>query len=205
MSFIYTGFGPIIEYQFRLSEGSNCVRLSQTWCWSDCRKKPIRSCTSAFTKAIRHAILDGSLPPHSRLPPSRDLAGELGMSRNTILTVYEQLLAEGYVVSRRGSGTFVAKTLPDMFLPASSANESHPAQPPSGTLSRRGQHLLGHISASPRSVGGVLSPAYRTSMHFPTRCSVKFRHASAAVQNPNSSAIAVTAVPPSCSTRWWTI
>ena len=44
-------------------------------------------------KAIRHAILDGSLPPHSRLPPSRDLAGELGMSRNTILTVYEQLLA----------------------------------------------------------------------------------------------------------------
>ena len=46
-------------------------------------------------KAIRHAILDGSLPPHSRLPPSRDLAGELKMSRNTILTVYEQLLAEG--------------------------------------------------------------------------------------------------------------
>lgn len=77
-------------------------------------------------KAIRHAILDGSLPPHSRLPPSRDLAGELRMSRNTILTVYEQLLAEGYVVSRRGSGTFVAKTLPDMFLPASSASESSP-------------------------------------------------------------------------------
>ena len=75
-------------------------------------------------KAIRHAILDGSLPPHSRLPPSRDLAGELRISRNTILTVYEQLLAEGYVVSRRGSGTFVAKTLPDMFLPASSASES---------------------------------------------------------------------------------
>ncbi|STR51693.1 transcriptional regulator GabR [Klebsiella oxytoca] len=155
-------------------------------------------------KAIRHAILDGSLPPHSRLPPSRDLAGELGMSRNTILTVYEQLLAEGYVVSRRGSGTFVAKTLPDMFLPASSANESHPAQPPAGLFPVAANICWG-TSAPARVSGGRLSPAYRTSMHFPTRCSVKFRHASAAVQNPNSSAIAVTAVPPSCSTRWWTI
>ena len=107
-------------------------------------------------KAIRHAILDGSLPPHSRLPPSRDLAGELRMSRNTILTVYEQLLAEGYVVSRRGSGTFVAKTLPDMFLPASSASESSPAPAASAPISRRGQHLLGHISASPRQWGAFI-------------------------------------------------
>lgn len=36
--------------------------------------------------ALRRAILDGSLAPQSRLPPSRDLAGELGVSRNTILT-----------------------------------------------------------------------------------------------------------------------
>ena len=43
--------------------------------------------------ALRRAILDGSLAPQSRLPPSRDLAGELGVSRNTILTTYEQLLA----------------------------------------------------------------------------------------------------------------
>ncbi|EOY4404390.1 PLP-dependent aminotransferase family protein [Klebsiella michiganensis] len=107
-------------------------------------------------KAIRHAILDGSLPPHSRLPPSRDLAGELRISRNTILTVYEQLLAEGYVVSRRGSGTFVAKTLPDMFLPASSASESSPAPAASAPISRRGQHLLGHISASPRQWGAFI-------------------------------------------------
>ena len=107
-------------------------------------------------KAIRHAILDGSLPPHSRLPPSRDLAGELRMSRNTILTVYEQLLAEGYVVSRRGSGTFVAKTLPDMFLPASSASESSPAPAASAPISRRGQHLLGQVSASPRQWGAFI-------------------------------------------------
>ena len=107
-------------------------------------------------KAIRHAILDGSLPPHSRLPPSRDLAGELRISRNTILTVYEQLLAEGYVVSRRGSGTFVAKTLPDMFLPACSASESSPAPATSAPISRRGQHLLGQVSASPRQWGAFI-------------------------------------------------
>ena len=71
------------------------------------------------------------------------------MSRNTILTVYEQLLAEGYVVSRRGSGTFVAKTLPDMFLPTSSASESSPAPAASAPISRRGQHLLGLACAMP--------------------------------------------------------
>ncbi len=56
--------------------------------------------------AIRTSILDGSLPPSSRLPASRDLAQELSLSRNTVLTVYEQLLAEGYVSARAGSGTF---------------------------------------------------------------------------------------------------
>jgi GntR family transcriptional regulator/MocR family aminotransferase len=74
--------------------------------------------------AVRRSILDGSLAPHSRLPPSRDLAGELGVSRNTILTTYEQLQAEGYVVSRRGSGTFVAKTGPDIALSTGSVAEN---------------------------------------------------------------------------------
>lgn len=107
-------------------------------------------------KAIRRSILDGSLPPHSRLPPSRDLAGELRISRNTILTVYEQLLAEGYVVSRRGSGTFVAKTLPDMFPSASSANENSAMPATTAYISRRGQHLLSHVSASPRQWGAFI-------------------------------------------------
>ncbi|RTF78647.1 GntR family transcriptional regulator, partial [Serratia marcescens] len=62
--------------------------------------------------AIRTSILDGSLPPSSRLPASRDLAQELSLSRNTVLTVYEQLLAEGYVSARAGSGPFVADTVP---------------------------------------------------------------------------------------------
>lgn len=106
--------------------------------------------------ALRRAILDGSLAPQSRLPPSRDLAGELGVSRNTILTTYEQLLAEGYVVSRRGSGTFVAQTAPESSLTAKGQQENSSIAAPTVHLSRRGQHLLGQVSASPRQWGAFI-------------------------------------------------
>ncbi|MEJ8685800.1 PLP-dependent aminotransferase family protein, partial [Klebsiella pneumoniae] len=106
--------------------------------------------------ALRRAILDGSLAPQSRLPPSRDLAGELGVSRNTILTTYEQLLAEGYVVSRRGSGTFVAQTAPESSLTAKEERENNSLAAPTAHLSRRGQHLLGQVSASPRQWGAFI-------------------------------------------------
>src|SRR5690348_3666641 len=62
---------------------------------------------------IRLAILDGILEPGSRLPSSRALAEELGVSRTTTLLALEQLLAEGYLATQRGSGTFVARELPD--------------------------------------------------------------------------------------------
>ncbi|PIK81125.1 decarboxylase [Raoultella ornithinolytica] len=106
--------------------------------------------------AVRRSILDGSLAPHSRLPPSRDLAGELGVSRNTILTTYEQLQAEGYVVSRRGSGTFVAKTGPDISLSTGSIAENSSDLTATPFLSRRGQQLLSHVSASPRQWGAFI-------------------------------------------------
>ncbi|MES0301676.1 PLP-dependent aminotransferase family protein [Citrobacter sedlakii] len=106
--------------------------------------------------ALRRAILDGSLPPHSRLPASRDLAGELGISRNTILTTYEQLLAEGYVVSRRGSGTFVAQTTPDTFLTAAAGVENSETAAQASSVSQRGHFLLQHVSASPRQWGAFI-------------------------------------------------
>ncbi|MBB1202080.1 PLP-dependent aminotransferase family protein [Enterobacteriaceae bacterium 89] len=106
--------------------------------------------------AVRLSILDGSLPPQSRLPPSRDLASQLKLSRNTVLTVYEQLLAEGYIVSRSGSGTFVAKTVPDALLFATGSQESPDSAPQSMSLSTRGQSLLAHSSASPRQWGAFL-------------------------------------------------
>lgn len=106
--------------------------------------------------AIRLSILEGSLPPQSRLPPSRDLAAELRMSRNTVLTVYEQLLAEGYVVSRTGSGTFVAQTVPDSLLSAPSSHAETAAGDLPSHLSARGLKLIQRSSASPRQWGAFL-------------------------------------------------
>src|SRR3954462_1922907 len=53
--------------------------------------------------ALRVAIRGGGLPPGAGLPSSRHLAEELGVSRNTVLTAFEELAAEGLVVSRLGS------------------------------------------------------------------------------------------------------
>lgn len=57
---------------------------------------------------IRQRVLGGELAAGERLPPTRGLADELVIARNTIIQVYEQLVAEGYLESRMGSGTFVA-------------------------------------------------------------------------------------------------
>ncbi len=58
---------------------------------------------------IREAILSGRLEAGYRLPPTRILAKDLQIARNTVIQVYEQLQAEGYLNAREGSGTYVAK------------------------------------------------------------------------------------------------
>ena len=58
---------------------------------------------------LRAQILDGRLPPKTRLPATRVLANDLGVSRNTVIAAYDALLAEGYLDSVAGSGTRVAK------------------------------------------------------------------------------------------------
>ena len=58
------------------------------------------------------AVLDGRLRPGERLPPTRELARRLDVSRNTVALAYELLAAEGVVVGRAGAGTFVAAVRP---------------------------------------------------------------------------------------------
>ncbi|RSM53709.1 GntR family transcriptional regulator [Actinoplanes sp. ATCC 53533] len=58
-------------------------------------------------RQVREAILDGRLRPGERLPPTRELARSAAVSRNTVSTAYERLLAEGFITARVGSGTFV--------------------------------------------------------------------------------------------------
>ena len=60
----------------------------------------------------RDAILDGRLRPGQRLPSTRTLAHDLGVSRIPVVTAFEQLVAEGYVDSRVGAGSFVSAALP---------------------------------------------------------------------------------------------
>jgi GntR family transcriptional regulator/MocR family aminotransferase len=66
--------------------------------------------------AIRAAIVSGKLPAGARLPSSRTLASETGVSRVTVGVAFDQLRAEGYVEARTGSGTFVREGLPDDAL-----------------------------------------------------------------------------------------
>jgi GntR family transcriptional regulator / MocR family aminotransferase len=61
----------------------------------------------------RQAILAGRLRPRSRVPSTRALAAALGVSRATITTAYDQLLAEGYLETAHGAGTFISRELPD--------------------------------------------------------------------------------------------
>src|ERR1700716_3994733 len=67
---------------------------------------------SAVFEHLRHSILTGALPGGGRLPPSRSLAEELGVARQTVVLAYERLAAEGYVRGRTGSGTYAAPDLP---------------------------------------------------------------------------------------------
>ncbi len=67
-------------------------------------------------ESVRTAILSGSLPPGTRLPSTRALAGDWKLGRNTVVGAFEQLVAEGYLESQTGSGTYVSHQLPEEFL-----------------------------------------------------------------------------------------
>lgn len=83
---------------------------------------------------LRELILNGKLLPGVRLPPSRKLADIIGASRKTVVSAYDQLLAEGYVSSQTGSGTFVSD--PSNALSSSiSASTVAPSPPSTGTHS----------------------------------------------------------------------
>lgn len=62
-------------------------------------------------RGMRQAILSGTVHAGERLPSTRDLAEQLGISRTVVLLAYEHLLAEGFIAGRGGSGTFVADGL----------------------------------------------------------------------------------------------
>ena len=119
-------------------------------------------------RELARLILAGRLAPGSRLPSSRDLARELGVARNTILSALDQLASEGYVEGRRGSGTFVAADLPDKTPLAT--EETLPsgkgAAPSAPILAARAAALVQQHLAPPRR-SGLLAPGLADVGEFP--------------------------------------
>ncbi|MFD5103376.1 MocR-like pyridoxine biosynthesis transcription factor PdxR [Streptomyces albidochromogenes] len=64
---------------------------------------------AVLTRALREAIRSGRLAPGTRLPPYRSLAADLGLARNTAADAYAELVAEGWLTARQGSGTRVTR------------------------------------------------------------------------------------------------
>ncbi len=69
-------------------------------------------------ESLRQAILQGRLRPGHRLPATRTLSVELGVSRNTVLLAFDTLLSEGYLKGKTGSGAYVSDDLPEKLLHA---------------------------------------------------------------------------------------
>lgn len=65
-----------------------------------------------IVSALRRRISEGSLAIGTRLPSSRALAQDLGVARSTVVTAYDQLVAEGFAEPRRGAGIFVCDVAP---------------------------------------------------------------------------------------------
>jgi GntR family transcriptional regulator/MocR family aminotransferase len=74
-------------------------------------------------RTLREAIRDGRLPAAARLPSSRALAGELGISRGVVTSAYDQLSAEGYLETRQGAPVQVARGM-----------RAQPPRPPTPSL-----------------------------------------------------------------------
>ncbi|MFJ9338233.1 PLP-dependent aminotransferase family protein [Streptomyces sp. NPDC101733] len=68
----------------------------------------VRGLRAALTESLREAARTGRLGPGTRLPSSRSLAADLGIARNTVAEAYGELVAEGWLTARQGSGTRVA-------------------------------------------------------------------------------------------------
>lgn len=168
--------GPTIESHIQIFHGANLRSIAgdlllQRWAYQR-KTDSAQPVNRALYDCLRQAILDGGLPASARLPPSRDLASELQLSRNTVMHAYEQLQAEGYLRTLTGSGTFVADDVPDNVLwtrtgarsRAMAANE----KPPRIELSARASQLVKDASASPIQWGAFV-PGVPDVTEFPYR------------------------------------
>jgi len=103
---------------------------------------------------LRLGILDGRLKPGSRLPSTRSLAQQYGLSRGTVVVAFEQLQAEGYTRTEVSAGTYVTSSLPERAI---SATDHRPITviPSKAALSQRALKTLQDVEVlpAPHSIG----------------------------------------------------
>ena len=103
-------------------------------------------------RGIRAAVL----PAGAKLPASRVLAQALGIARNTVVHVYEQLVLEGFAQAQVGRGTFVADVGPRLAHGTTLATATHPASAARANLSARGMRLLQDAAAARGQAGATM-------------------------------------------------
>lgn len=106
-------------------------------------------------EAWRTDILAGRFGGGSRVPSTRELAATLAVSRSTVTQAYEQLIAEGYLQSTRGAGTFVCRELPDRSQRARTVAPARAGAPVNIRLSRFGAGLREDFARRPRPAGHI--------------------------------------------------
>lgn len=103
-----------------------------------------------LTRALKQALATGQLRQGSRLPPTRFMSQQMGVSRNTVLAAYEQLRIEGYIDGRVGSGSYV--TLPARPSPAPLET---PPLPPQTRFTARARQVHDQDNLPGKRVPGV--------------------------------------------------
>ena len=88
-----------------------------------------RGAGAALIRSLRDAVRTGRLAPGTRLPSSRALAADLGVARNTVADAYTELVAEGWLTARQGSGTRVAARSEPRRARARAATQEPPPHP----------------------------------------------------------------------------
>lgn len=117
--------------------------------------------------SIRDAIILQKLVPGQRLPASRTLAADLAVSRNTVMSAYEQLVADGFLDSRKGAGTFVSNSLLNKSAGSGDSVPLKETRYESDAISARGFALM-QTGARNQAYGGPLFiPGMSDVMQFP--------------------------------------
>jgi GntR family transcriptional regulator/MocR family aminotransferase len=117
----------------------------------------------------RQGILLGRFRRAERVPSTRELATALSVSRSTVTQAYDQLIAEGYLESSQGSGTFVCRQLPDELLRPDQTHVAITDETPPMRLSRYGAGLNDDFSYPPAPPPGFIRfTQWRPDLaHFP--------------------------------------